>query len=152
MTLPTGPSEIQFLRASVWRNEDILQFTAVWGVFRYVFCSVRVCWGLRDLQWCRIACGCYSQNCKLYNRRWFEVTVQTSAESESPRQTYINIQTQTDAGCLKQCWITVTQLQSIAPHTHRGTHKHSLVYINSQVQSSSEVQHFNKLQIAKNRY
>lgn len=54
------------------------------------------------------------EDCKLYNRRWFEVAVQTSAESESPRQTYINIQTQTDADCLKQCWITVTQLQSTA--------------------------------------
>lgn len=85
-----------------------MQFTVVWGVFRYVFCSVCVCWGLEccngaESHVVAIHKWLCVEDCKLYNRRWFEVTVQTSAESESPRQTYINIQTQTDAGCLKQC-------------------------------------------------
>ncbi len=58
-----------------------------------------MCWGLEccngaelhvvDIhKWLRV------EDCKLYYRRWFEVAVQTSAESESPRQ--IHKHTDTD--------------------------------------------------------
>lgn len=153
-TIPTGPSEVQSQRASVLRNEDALQLTLVGVLISYVF------WWMCILQcvcvWFWECCNgaefhvvavhkwLHVEDCKLYNRRWFEVAVQTIAESDSPRQTYINIQTQTDTGCLKQCWITVTQLQCTAAgleyeHTHKyHTHTYILEYINSQIQSSFE--------------
>lgn len=63
------------------------------------------------------------EDCKLYNRRWFEVTVQTNAESDYPRQTYINIDT-------NRHWLSKAMLNHSDTaagldyaHTHTGIHQ-----------------------------